>query len=205
MWAWIARLPSAMSSSKPPYNACGSPSGIAMRKWIALLLAGLLLFGAWVAAGPYLAVRDIRSAVRAQDAAALSEHVDFPALRASLKAQLADRLAREAGPELQSNPLAAFGLTLATGVVSTAVEAMVTPLGLAAVMEGRKLWRQVGDDFAPPDPATPAPEPLHDARYHYESWSRFTATIRDQEGRPLVFVLTRQGLRWRLSDLRLPQ
>ncbi|MFC7301921.1 DUF2939 domain-containing protein [Cognatiluteimonas weifangensis] len=176
-----------------------------MHKWIALLLAGLLLFGAWIVAGPYLTVRDIRSAVRAQDAAALSEHVDYPALRASLKAQLADRLVREAGPELQSNPLAALGLTLATGAVSTAVEAMVTPAGLAAVMQGRKLWQQVSDDFAPPDPAMPAPEPLHDARYRYESWSHCTVTIRDQEGRPLVFVLTRQGLRWRLSDLRLPQ
>jgi hypothetical protein len=175
-----------------------------MKKWIALLLVVLLALGAYVAVGPYLTVREIRSAIKAQDAAALSRQVDFPAVRASLKRQLADRLVRGAGAEAQANPIAAFGLTIATGVISTAVDGMVTPLGLAAMMEGRKVWKQVGDDFAPPDPATPVPEPLHDARYRYESPSRFTATILDEDGRPLVFVMTRGGLRWRLTDIRLP-
>jgi hypothetical protein len=28
--------------------------------------------------------------------------------------------------------------------------------------------------------------------------------VHDDSGRPLVFVLTRDGLRWKLSDIRLP-
>ena len=32
----------------------------------------------------------------------------------------------------------------------------------------------------------------------------FTATVQDGDGDPIVFVITRQGLRWRLTDIRLP-
>ena len=47
-------------------------------------------------------------------------------------------------------------------------------------------------------------DPLADARYRFESTTRFTATVTDRSGEPLVFVLSRQGLRWKLSDIRLP-
>lgn len=175
-----------------------------MKKWIVLIAVVLLALGAYVAAGPYLTVRAIRAAVQAQDAAALSKQVDFPALRASLKAQLSDRLVRQAGPELQSNPFAAFGLSIANGVIGGAVDGMVTPLGLGGLMEGHKVWKRIDDGISSPEPASPAPEPLHDARYRYQSPSRFTATVLDDGGQPMVFVMTRHGLRWKLSDIRLP-
>ena len=106
---------------------------------------------------------------------------------------------------------------IATGKISSfpgsskyqiVIEAL-EPAGLGALMEGRKVWRRIGTGIAQPDVLDPAsaasaPPPLHDAEYRYESMSRFTATVRDDEGRPIVFVLTRDGLRWRLSDIRLP-
>jgi len=176
-----------------------------MKTWIALALAVLLALGAWIAAGPWLAINAIGDAIRANDARALAEHVDFPALRTSLKHQLADRVVRAAGSEVQSSVLGAFGITLATGATSVAVDATVNPLGLAALLEGRAVWRQVGNDFAPPDPDVPARDPFEGASYRYESLSRFTATMPDQDGTPMVVVLDRQGLRWRLTDVRLPR
>ena len=176
-----------------------------MKRWLVLAIALLLALGAYVGAGPYLTVRAIREAVKTQDAGALSKQVDFPALRSSLKLQLNDRLVREAGADLQSSLLGALGLSLAGGLIGGAVDTMVTPVGLGALMEGRKVWKRVDDGLSSPDMATGQPqEPLHDARYRYESLSRFTATIQDESGRPLVFVMTRSGLRWRLSDIRLP-
>ena len=175
-----------------------------MKKWIALLVVGLLALGVYVGAGPYLTVRAIRTAVQAQDPAALAHEVDFPALRASLRAQLEDRMLRRAGVEAQANPVAAFGLTLANGVVGGVVDAMVTPTGLAALMEGRAVWTRIGEGLSTdPAPAT-RPVPLHDAVYRFESTSRFTATVRDRDGAPYAFVLARQGLRWKLADIRLP-
>ena len=38
----------------------------------------------------------------------------------------------------------------------------------------------------------------------YESPSRFTATVLDEDGKPMVFVFKRNGLRWKLADIRLP-
>lgn len=187
-----------------------------MKKWIGLLVVLLLVLGGYVGAGPYLTVRSIRAAVEKQDAAALSEQVDFPALRASLKSQLADRLVREAGPDVQSSTFGAIGLSLASGLIGGVVDAMATPTGLGALMEGRKVWKRVGDgSAATPVPTAPAgdgstsvpahaPRPFDDARYRYESLSRFTATVQDDSGRPIQFVMTRDGLRWKLSDIRLP-
>lgn len=182
-----------------------------MKKWIALVLVLVLLLATYVAAGPYMTIRAIRHAVQEQDAGELAEQVDFPALRASLKAQLIDKMVREAGPDAQSNPFAAIAMTMATGVVNGVVDGMVNPGGLAAVMQGRRLWRNTQDSFARPavdangEPVPRAePEPLHDATMRYESASRFTATIRDEQGNPIVFVLRRNGLRWRLADIRLP-
>ena len=180
-----------------------------MKKWLALFLVVFFAIAGYVAAGPYLTVRAIKSALREQDAGALSEQVDFPALRASLKAQLLDAMVREAGDGVQANPLGAFALTMATGLVNATVEAMVTPVGLAGVMEGRKLWSNALDSFRRPTTdaqgaPVAAPEPLRDARYRYESLSRFTATVEDESGKPVVFVLRRDGLNWKLADIRLP-
>lgn len=183
-----------------------------MKKWIALVLVLVALLGAYVAAGPYMTIRAIRHAVAAQDAGELAEQVDFPSLRASLKAQLIDAMVKEAGPDAQSNVFGAFALTMATGVVNGVVDGMVNPSGLAATMQGRRMWRDARDSFARPPldaqgeplPNAQEPPPLHDADMRYESTSRFTATIHDERGKPVVFVLRRDGLRWRLADIRLP-
>ncbi|CAN5622553.1 DUF2939 domain-containing protein [soil metagenome] len=171
--------------------------------WTAVALFAAML--AFVAAGPYLTINSIREAVKTEDARALSRQVDFPALRESLKLQLGDRLVREAGPTIQSGRFGAIGLRLAGGLVGGAVDAMVTPAGLRALMEGRKVWNR-GTGIPPPSRSDTSaqPEPLRDARYRYESPSRFTATVADDAGSPVVFVLTRKGLRWKLSDIRLP-
>ena len=89
-----------------------------MKKWIALLVLAAVLLAGYVAAGPYLTVHAIRDAVREQDSSALAAQVDFPALRASLKAQLVDAMVRKAGPDAQASMLGGFALTMATGLVN---------------------------------------------------------------------------------------
>ena len=177
-----------------------------MKKWIALALALLLAVLGYAAAGPFLAIHAIGKAVREENAAALAKHVDFPPLRASLKAQLTDRMVRAAGIEVQSGLLGALGLGVAGSLVGGTVDLMVTPAGLGAMMEGRKVWNRVGG-LPPPsasDDTWERHDPLRDAERRFESTSRFTATVRTDAGEPVVFVLTRSGLRWKLSDIRLP-
>ena len=183
-----------------------------MKKWIVAALAVLVLLLAWVAAGPYMTIRAIQHAAQANDAGELAEQVDFPALRASLKAQMVDAMVREAGPEAQSNAFAAIAMTMATGVVNGFVDGMVNPAGLSAMMQGRRLWKNSKESFERPPldaqgeplPQAREPLPLEDAKMRYESASKFTATIHDDRGEPIVFVLKRNGMRWRLADIRLP-
>ena len=175
-----------------------------------LVFALLGLFGflllVQVATGPYRTLAAIRTAVIEEDAGALADQVDFPALRASLKAQLEDRLARRYGAGANDSLFGMVAIGVAGAAADGAVELMVTPLGLGALMQGRSMWRGARDAFDPPvhAPGDPRSAPLRDPEHRFESASRFTATVRDRDGRPVVFVLTRPGLAWKLRDIRLP-
>lgn len=178
-----------------------------MKKWLALPLLVLLMLLGWIAAGPFMTVNAIREAIRDQDTAALSEHVDFPVLRQNLKAQFEDYLARSADAELQADPFGAIVLGLASRASGSVVDMLATPAGIGAVLEGRGLLHRIGgggvrrdDGYAHAAP----PDPLRDAEYGFDSPSRFTATVRNDAGDPVVFVLSRRGLRWKLDDIRLP-
>lgn len=177
-----------------------------MKKWIALVAVLLIALVGYVVAGPYLAINGIRTALADQDTAKLERHVDFPALRVNIKAQLEDALARRAGTDLGSNIFGAFALSVANNVVGTGVDAMVTPLGIGALLQGRSMWKQSigetvdGDTYGKPVPA----DPLKTAAHEYESLSRFTATVVDEDGDQVVFVFKRKGLTWKLADIRLP-
>lgn len=171
---------------------------------VGAILAALLL--AYVAAGPYLAINGIRKALQTQDVSALERHVDFPALRVNMKAHLEDYIARQGGGLAESGGLlGAMGLQVASGLGGAAVDAMVTPLGIGALLQGRSMWMRGtgqtvdGDTYGAPRPA----DPLEDATLRYESTSRFTATVADEQGNPVTVVFQREGLRWRLTDLLL--
>ncbi|MDQ3038329.1 MAG: DUF2939 domain-containing protein [Pseudomonadota bacterium] len=177
-----------------------------MKKW---LLVAVLVFAALIAfvvAGPYLAINGIRQALEEQDVAALERHVDFPTLRLNVRAHVEDYIARKGGGLAESGGmLGAIGLQIAGGLGNTAVDTMVTPLGIAALLQGRSMWMRAsgdtvnGDTYGDPRPA----DPLKNAKLRYETASRFTATIPDERGAPVVAVFQRQGLRWRLVDIQL--
>ncbi len=177
-----------------------------MKKWLVLVAVVLALMLGWLAAGPFLAINGIRTAVREQNAAKLSGHIDFPAVRTSLKQQFDDYLARRAGAEAQSSLLGAIGLQLASGASDGIVDALATPAGLAAIMEGRSLWKRLGGRRVAQDSgnAGAPPDPFENATYRYESLSRFTVTVPNADGDPVVFTLTRQGLAWKVTEVRVP-
>lgn len=177
-----------------------------MKKLLALLVVIALALMGYVAAGPFMTVHAIREAVKAQDTAALARHVDFPALRGNLRAQAEDYIARQAGADVQSHPLGAIALGVASSMAGVGIDAMATPAGIGALLEGRNFIDRVSGRRNNADTSTPAPprDPLKGAKYDFESTSRFTATVVDGDGRPVMVVFTRDGLTWKLSDIRLP-
>ncbi len=177
-----------------------------MKRWLTAALALLVLLGAYVVAGPYMAINGIRTALVEQRAGKLERHVDFPALRVNLRAQLNDHMVRRIGMENQSGLLGSMALTLTSSMVDRGVDTLITPLGINTLLRGRSAWLKVHGETANGDRYGPAPafEPLQDASHRYESPSRFTSTVTTENGDATVFVFTRNGLRWRLTDIRLP-
>lgn len=179
-----------------------------MKKLLALVLLVLLGLAAWVAAGPFLTLRSIGDAVKQGDTRSLERHVDFPLVRSSVRAQLEDYVARRMADPTLPPQVRQIGAQVTSGVTGGIVDMLVTPAGIGAVLQGRSIVRRVMG--LPPETSTAsAPragtfDPLAGAEYRYEGTSRFTATVQNADGAPVVFVFSRDGLQWRLTDVRLP-
>ncbi len=175
-----------------------------MKKWlIAGLCLLLVLLAAYTAAGPYLAVNGIRNVVASGDYGKLSYFVDFEKLRENVTPQIQARITRDIQQRLGSGSAADMASGVATAISAPVIDAMVSPLGVATLLTGSTLARKITGEKNK-DGKAQAEDPLKDARTRYVSMSRFTATVTSDEGKPLVFVFERDGLRWKLSGLDLP-
>ncbi|MGK8202525.1 DUF2939 domain-containing protein [Burkholderia cenocepacia] len=87
-------------------------------------------------ASPYIALDRLKSAVDARDAQAVSEYVDFPSLRISLKQQVTEELMRRIDAVKKDNPFAVIGALIGSALIGPLVDAYATPEGVAALMSG---------------------------------------------------------------------
>jgi hypothetical protein len=181
-----------------------------MKKWVALGALLLALVAGYAVAGPYLAIRGIHRCLETRQLDELHRFVDFDALRANMRAQVDDRLLRAAGPHARGE-LAQLAIGVIGQVSDHAVNALVSPTGIAVLLEGRALARRASGDAGSdaarpgePDAKASGYRPLDHARTRFESPSRFTATVPGASGSDVVFVFTRKGLAWKLSDVQLP-
>ena len=173
-------------------------------KWLLAIAAVILLaLLAFVAAGPWLAINGIRNVVASGNYGELWRFVDFDRLRESVRPQIQERIARGI-VERAGTGNTGSALTGVTELISTpAIDAMVSPIGVATLLRGTALARQVaGTGNA--DGKTQAIDPLKGAKTGYVSASLFTATVHNDEGEPVVFEFSRSGMSWKLTGIRLP-
>ncbi len=165
--------------------------------------AGVVLVLGYLVATPYITAYQMKVAAEAQDGEALSEFVDFPALRQSLKDQMTVMLRREMAEEvIEGNPLSAIGTVVGGMIVKGVVDEFVTPAGLMQLMKGKK------PDSEPPggEPTGQTPSgPFSDISTSYESFSKFSIITRDPASDLEVkFILRRRGIQWKLTEVILP-
>ncbi len=169
-----------------------------MRKmWgIVAVAAALALVATWYFASPWYTLSRMKAAANAQDGAAFSAFVDFPALREDMKVEMAERLkaeARSQGGELGGLG-SAFGLALAAPLVDT----LVSPAAIRLAFASRGALQEEAGDAARPPGLRLAAEPVLERR----GLSEFLLTSRDQPGSGMVF--RRHGLGWKLAGVELP-
>ncbi|HHT9059480.1 TPA: DUF2939 domain-containing protein [Burkholderia cenocepacia] len=102
---------------------------------VALIVAVIAALG-YAYASPYVALGRLKSAIDARDAQAISEYVDFPSLRISLKQQVTEELMRRIDAVKKNNPFAVIGALIGSALIGPLVDAYATPEGVAALMSG---------------------------------------------------------------------
>lgn len=159
------------------------------------------LFAIYVAAAPYITVHQMKSAAESHDGEALSEHIEFPSVRQSLKDQMNAMFIKEmAKDEMKDNPFAALGAAFAGVMVDKMVEAYVTPAGITQLMAGEKPKPAQGEESG----GGSGRKPLSDASMSYESIDKFVVKVKGGTGEEGKFVLRRRGIGWKLTEIIIP-
>lgn len=153
------------------------------------------------AASPLLAFQGLRSAAETGNRDKLEKLVDFPSVRDSLKSQLVTAMnARMAAdPDMQNNPFAGLAMMMVPAMVNTAIDAYVTPDGMANIVKGQK-----PKTATEPAPATP-PAEKPKMSYGYTDLDTFKVTIDSGDSEPMNLVMRRQGFfTWQMKRIDLP-
>ena len=175
-----------------------------MKKIITLVVLFAIAVVGYITAGPFITLHQIKSGVEQQDAEKLSKLIDFPTLRSNLKEQLNAFVMKEAMSELKDNPFTALTMGFASKLVEGMVDSFATPSGLACLMEGKKQKQSQGGELKQKESVEQKFKPFKNARYTYDSSSKFSAWVKDDKGDEIRFVLTRNGLSWKLSNIIIP-
>ncbi len=180
-----------------------------LKKSILVALTAVLC--AWYYATPYLAFTAMKAAADRKDAQALSEYVDYPAVRESLKSAFKAKMAAAVAMQAESTPFAEFGARLAAAIVDTLVDAMITPQGLANLMSAEQPAAKsptLGTPTEPPNQDSKGQPSERDTviARRYAGWNRFeiSASKMGQPEQKVTLVMLRQGIAsWKLSAIDL--
>lgn len=167
-------------------------------KWAGLAAAIVIALGvAWYFASPWYTLRQMRSAAEANDAAALSSYIDYPSLREDLKSDLMAQMMAEASKD--KSGFGALGVAIGSALIGPAIDGMVSPAGVRAMMISKEKRESAQSAGAPAAPVKVESDPVIERR----SFSEFVVRSKSDPDGGMVF--TRHGLGWKLSGVDLPE
>jgi hypothetical protein len=172
---------------------------------IALVAAGAIYFS------PEITIYQLRQAVKDKDDRALSAHIDFPAVRESLKSQLQLVVANAmAEKKDEDKPFAALGVLLAEKMIGGMVDNIVSPAairmsfqlqtGPAAKDDGKP---EASGNAQGPDNPTRRDDTGPSFTVQSRGISRFVLMQRSGNF-SMHYTFKREGLAWKLVSMDLP-
>ncbi|WP_052507792.1 DUF2939 domain-containing protein [Sphingomonas hengshuiensis] len=162
-----------------------------MKRWIALAAVVMAALAAWFWFSPQVTLWQLKRAADAGDVAALSAHIDYPALRESVKGEVRGKL------DARGGGLEALAGALVERLGDPLVDAMVTPQGMRMVFASATTPRADGTRQGPP-----LGMKAEAMRIRRESLSQFALVDPARPGAELMFGY--RGLGWKLVGVRLP-
>ena len=187
-------------SSDTPAPARSRKSAIAIFALVVVLLCYV--------ASPYISFWRFSVALRSGDQIGVAAHVDFPALRESMKKELHARLFGSASTaKPKKDPLQALLQGMAPSLIDALVDAYLTPEGIALLLANPKI-------AATKNPATvgeamnsgsaeSARRSIDWSKVHYAFFTSARDFLVDVNGTKLRFRVSVAG--WRLRAIDLPK
>jgi hypothetical protein len=175
-------------------------SGRKLALTFALLLAFVVIcYGA----SPYVSFWRFHEALRTGDRDAVASHVDFPALRDSLKHELHARFFPDSSTDKKKKKgWRAMLENAAPSLIDTLVDAYVTPDGIVALLADPRI---AVAQKQPPNPSEAAPVAEHNFDWSNLQRAFFTGPrdfVVDAKQTKLYFRFSLSG--WRLRAIDLP-
>lgn len=169
-----------------------------MKKWVIAAAFALLVGSAvWFWASPSLAMKGLRDAALAGDKQELSDRVDFPSVRESLKSQVRVYAMAEMAKE-KDNPMAGLGIMMMGPMIDNMIDGLVSPSGMKALVENGKLQK-------PDEAAGGNAQGEADWIVKRDGISGFRAVPKTASGdKAPTLIFKRDGLSWRLIDIEIP-
>ena len=172
-----------------------------MKKILPWLVGLMVIIAVYLYASPYLVLNNIKDAAEQGDADKLSGYIDFPSVKQSMKDQFKAAMVEELASSDEQDGFEALGTMLAAAMIDPIIDGVVTPDGVALMLQGQKLDFDLNND-APLDKPDTNNEDI-DYKAGYLSFSRFKVEIIDADDadESLDVIMHRDGLSWKVTRI----
>ena len=173
-----------------------------MQRFLTMILTiAVIAAGVSFAAAPGMAFFALRSAADSEDVQGLAQLVDYDAVRASLKAQVAGS-ASIAPPSFWQDPIGAITNAVTPLAPEPRVEALLKPAALAALTRGEG-WSALKAKKA--DPSVKSADPWPSVQFWGVNRTRLAIASAQEGWSETVFTFERKGVfTWRLAHIGMP-
>lgn len=172
-----------------------------MKKFLPWLVGLFVIFAIYLYASPYLVLNNIKNAAQQGDADKLSGYIDFPSVKQSMKDQVKAAMVEELAASDEQDGFEALGTMLAAAMIDPLIDGLVTPDGVALMLQGQKLDFDLNND-TPEDKPKAKNEDI-DYKAGYLSFNRFKVQIIDADdpNESLDVIMHRDWLSWKVTRI----
>lgn len=172
-----------------------------MKKFLPWFVGLLVVFIVYLYASPYLVLNNIKNAAQQGDADKLSVYVDFPSVKQSIKDQVKATMVEKMAASDEQEGFEALGTLLAAAMIDPIIDGVVTPDGVALMLQGQKLDFDLSNDSSE-DQAKAKNEDI-EYKAGYLSFNRFKVQIinADNADESIDVILHRNWLSWKVTRI----
>ena len=172
-----------------------------MKKFLPWLVGLLVIFAIYLYASPYLVLNNIKNAAEQGDADKLSGYIDFPSVKQSMKDQVKAVMVKELASSKEQNGFEALGTMLGAAMIDPLIDGLVTPDGVALMLQGQKLDFDLNND-TPEDKPKSKNEDI-DYKAGYLSFNRFKVQVIDADdpNESIDVIMHRDWLSWKVTRI----